>query len=251
MFHTLCHIKFSKNQAHAHEIVSYFQDPIGVRIGHGSQVKLTARCKSSTFITALLSSIETKYHGHWALQRLSSNDLSYLHFYSSTSRVRSRAVESSFIYSIIFIILCRLSLISCYNCTFSLKLDSEGKKLLSSWWEMSGCWNVICHCPFLAALKVTSSVHLRSCVLGISLISAYILWVLARCMILLAKLVGWCWNITPPLCTVINIHSGHSAAPLLLLHRTNFGQVRLTSASTHYKIDIYVLAASLLILLIM
>ena len=157
----------------------------------------------------------------------------------------------SILLSIIFIILCRLSLISCYNCTFSLKLDSEGKKLLSSWWEMSGCWNVICHCPFLAALKVTSSVHLRSCVLGISLISAYILWVLARCMILLAKLVGWCWNITPPLCTVINIHSGHSAAPLLVLHRTNFGQVRLTSSSTHYKIDIYVLAASLLILLIM
>ena len=104
---------------------------------------------------------------------------------------------------------------------------------LSSWWKMSGCWNVICHCPFLAALKVTSSVHLRSCVLGISLISAYILWVLARCMILLAKLVGWCWNITPPLCTVINIHSGHSAAPLLVLHRTNFGQVRLTSASIY------------------
>ena len=94
---TLSQVNFLKNQAHAHEILSYFQDPIGVRIGHGSQVKLTARCKSSTFITALLSSIETKYHGHWALQRLSSNDLSYLHFYNSTSRVRSRAIVSSFI----------------------------------------------------------------------------------------------------------------------------------------------------------
>ena len=153
----------------------------------------------------------------------------------------------SILLSIIFIILCRLSLISCYNCTFSLKLDSEGKKQLSSWWEMSGCWNVICHCPFLAALKVTSSVHLRSCVLGISLISAYILWVLARCMILLAKLVGWCWNITRPLCTVINIHSGHSAALLLVLHRTNLAQVKLTSASIHYKIDIYVRSGSIIV----
>ena len=136
---TLSQVNFLKNQAHAHEILSCYQDPIGVRIGHGSQVKLTARCKSSTFIAALLSSIETKYHGHWALHRLSSNDLSYLHFYSSTSRVRSRAVESSFIYSIIFIILCRLSLISCYNCTFSLKLGSEE----SSWvagWVVGGRW---------------------------------------------------------------------------------------------------------------
>ena len=102
----LSQVNFSKKQAHAHEILSLCQDPIGVRIGHGSQVKLTARCKSSTSITAL-SCLRLKLNimaiGHCNGSRVMISLIYIFMAQPRESGVRSRAIVSSFIYSIILL----------------------------------------------------------------------------------------------------------------------------------------------------
>ena len=103
---SLSQVNFSKNQAHAHEILSLCHDPIEVRIGHGSQVKLTARCKSSTSITAL-SCLRLKRNimaiGHCNGSLVMISLIYIFTAQPRESEVRSRAIESSFIYSIILL----------------------------------------------------------------------------------------------------------------------------------------------------
>ena len=103
---SLSQVNFSKNQAHAHEILSLCQDPIEVSIGHGSQVKLTARCKSSTSITAL-SCLRLKLNimaiGHCNGSLVMISLIYIFMAQPRESGVRSRAIVSSFIYSIILL----------------------------------------------------------------------------------------------------------------------------------------------------
>ena len=105
---SLSQVNFSKNQAHAHEILSLCHDPIEVRIGHGSQVKLTARCKSSTStsITAL-SCLRLKLNimaiGHCNGSLVMISLIYIFMAQPRESGVRSRAIVSSFIYSIILL----------------------------------------------------------------------------------------------------------------------------------------------------